>query len=198
MPMTKDRNGLNARYRRFIEEYLIDANATAAYKRAGFVAKGNSASVNAGKLLRNTHVATEIDRRQKQIAELSNVTRDRFHRELARIGFSDVTTFARVKGNRVRIESTDNLTADDSAAIAELSQTAEGVKIKLHNKIEALRTLGQALGYIKPDGSFTGNINVNLGIARESDIKAALAELSKDEKVRKEILTIFAAPVGKS
>lgn len=48
---------LNLKQQRFVDEYLLDLNATAAYKRAGYVATGNSAEVNAARLLRNAQVA---------------------------------------------------------------------------------------------------------------------------------------------
>lgn len=41
----------------FANEYLKDLNATAAYKRAGYTAKGNAAEVNAARLLRHAQVA---------------------------------------------------------------------------------------------------------------------------------------------
>lgn len=44
----------------FIAEYLIDLNATAAYKRAGYVAKGNAAEVNAARLLRHAQVSAAV------------------------------------------------------------------------------------------------------------------------------------------
>lgn len=51
---------LNPKQQRFVEEYLIDLNATAAYRRAGYVATGNSAEVNAARLLRNAQVAAAV------------------------------------------------------------------------------------------------------------------------------------------
>lgn len=44
----------------FIAEYLIDLNATAAYKRAGYTAKGNAAEVNAARLLRHAQVSAAV------------------------------------------------------------------------------------------------------------------------------------------
>jgi phage terminase small subunit len=35
----------------FVRHYLVDLNATAAYRRAGYGARGNSAEVNAARLL---------------------------------------------------------------------------------------------------------------------------------------------------
>jgi len=48
---------MTPKQKRFADEYLIDLNATAAYKRAGYIATGNGAEVNASKLLSNTKVA---------------------------------------------------------------------------------------------------------------------------------------------
>ena len=42
---------LSPKQKRFIEEFLLDLNGTAAYKRAGYDAKGHGAEVNAAKLL---------------------------------------------------------------------------------------------------------------------------------------------------
>jgi len=56
---------LNPRQIRFIEEYLVDANATAAYQRAGYAATGKSAGVNACRLLGQPSVRAEIARRME-------------------------------------------------------------------------------------------------------------------------------------
>ena len=50
--------GLTDKQQRFVEEYLIDLNATQAYIRAGFSAK--LANINAVKLLQNTTIAKAI------------------------------------------------------------------------------------------------------------------------------------------
>jgi len=75
---------------RFVAEYLIDLNATAAYKRAGFTAKGNAAEVNAARLLRNAQVAAAIAKAQEKRSERTEITQDMVLRELAKIGFSDI------------------------------------------------------------------------------------------------------------
>jgi phage terminase small subunit len=62
---------LNEKQQLFVQEYLIDLNATAAYKRAGYLANNASAGVNAHKLLKHPHVAKAIqvamDKRAEQI-----------------------------------------------------------------------------------------------------------------------------------
>ena len=62
---------LTAKQQRFVDEYLIDLNATAAYKRAGYTAEGNSAEAAASRLLSNVKVAEAIqkamDARSKKV-----------------------------------------------------------------------------------------------------------------------------------
>lgn len=60
----------------FVREYLIDLNATAAYKRAGYVAKGNAAEVSAHRLLRNPKVAAAIQSGMDARAERTQITAD--------------------------------------------------------------------------------------------------------------------------
>lgn len=60
---------LTAKQARFVQEYLIDLNATAAYKRAGYKGSGKSAENAASRLLGNVGVAREI---KKAIDKRSN------------------------------------------------------------------------------------------------------------------------------
>jgi phage terminase small subunit len=67
---------LTPKQERFVSEYLIDLNATAAYKRAGYVAKGHAAEANAARLLRNAEVEAEIAHRSKKTAEKYELTQE--------------------------------------------------------------------------------------------------------------------------
>lgn len=58
--LNSDEYGLNDMQARFVNEYLIDTNRTAAYKRAGYKGEGNTAYVNATRMLRNANVARAI------------------------------------------------------------------------------------------------------------------------------------------
>lgn len=66
-----DAESLTPKQKRFAEEYLIDLNATAAYKRAGYAGKGKTAEVNASRLLGNAKVAAYVqaamDKRAKAV-----------------------------------------------------------------------------------------------------------------------------------
>lgn len=66
--------GMNHRQQRFVDEYLIDLNATQAAIRAGY-AKG-SAEVTGFRLLRNAKIAAIIDEKRAKAAENCEVTRE--------------------------------------------------------------------------------------------------------------------------
>ena len=54
----------------FVQEYLVDLNATAAAKRAGY--SPNGAEVAGHRLLRNVKVAAEIDKALQKRIERTN------------------------------------------------------------------------------------------------------------------------------
>ncbi|MDU5474007.1 MULTISPECIES: terminase small subunit [unclassified Pantoea] len=68
--------GLNDMQIRFVEEYLIDLNRTAAYKRAGYKGEGNTAYVNASRMLRNAKVAVAVRDAMDARARRTQITQD--------------------------------------------------------------------------------------------------------------------------
>jgi hypothetical protein len=61
---------------RFAAEYIIDLNATRAYKRAGYTAKGHCATKNASELVTKPDVQAEIARLKAERAARVTVTQD--------------------------------------------------------------------------------------------------------------------------
>ena len=141
---------------RFVDEWLIDFNGKQAAIRAGYSAK--TAEATASRLLRNVKVQAEISRRQKDLQRRTEVTQERVVVELARVAFADATDYVQVETriiNRGKVKvpielavhkETAELSADQRAAIASIKQGANGVEIKLHDKIKALELLGRHIG----------------------------------------------------
>ena len=67
---------LTPKQQRFVDEYLVDLNASAAYVRAGYAARGNVAEVNASRLLRNAQVAGAITAAKAQRSERTRIDAD--------------------------------------------------------------------------------------------------------------------------
>lgn len=69
----------------FVREYLIDLNATQAYARAGYSAKGHAAEASASRLLSNAEVRRAIDSAQLKVAARAEMTIDSHLADLKRI-----------------------------------------------------------------------------------------------------------------
>lgn len=68
---------LTAKQQQFVAEYLVDLNATAAYKRAGYTYKNdNVAGVEAAKLLKNPKIVAQIQVTMDKRAERTEITQD--------------------------------------------------------------------------------------------------------------------------
>ena len=85
---------LTGKQQNFVNEYLIDLNATAAAKRAGYLVK--AAKEMGYENLTKPHVAAEIAKRRQRMIEKLEITQEMVVQELAKIGFSDVGGFVRV------------------------------------------------------------------------------------------------------
>ncbi len=114
---------LTAKQAIFVNEYLIDMNASAAYRRAGYKAAGNVAEVGAHHLLRNPKVAATVAAAQAARAERTGITADQVLRELATIGFSDIADV--VSWEDGRIELVNSASIENSAAVFELNASHE-------------------------------------------------------------------------
>lgn len=80
---------INLKQQRFVAEYLIDGNATAAYMRSGYQATKSSATANAAKLLTNPNIRAEIEKGQRKMLDRLELTAERVLQEVARIAFFD-------------------------------------------------------------------------------------------------------------
>lgn len=185
--MAEEKKMTNAQ-KRFCDEYLIDLNATRAYKVAYRCKKDETASVNGSKLLRNTKVQEYISQKQKEIQKRTEITQDKVIKELANIAFSNGTDFVQIverqyeeniyddDGNCIgtkpkkykclELTATDELTEEQKSAIAGIKQTTNGIEIKTNDKVKALELLGKHLGIfndkleLSQDKPFEVNISI--------------------------------------
>lgn len=137
---------LSEKQRRFVQEYLVDLNATAAAKRAGYSEK--SAARIAVELLNKTQVSEAIKKAIDKRQSRTEITQDRVLQELASIGFAKGTDYASIVSGVVLVHDSDQLTEQQKAAIVSIKQTKEGVEIKLADKYKALELLAKHLGLL--------------------------------------------------
>lgn len=165
---------ITAKQSRFVDEYLIDLNATQAAIRAGYDPKW--AKTNTTKLLTNTNIQKFLVERQKSLSERTEITQEMVLTELAKIGFADIRKAVKwspslgeqvvgddiVQTNGVMLIDSDRLDDDTAAAVSEISQTAQGIKIKMHDKRAALVDIGRHLGMFTDKVDITGSVHLSL------------------------------------
>jgi len=147
----------NPRHELFAQALAVGRTSEEAYIEAGFKAHRG----NAQRLARDERIRERVRQLLGAAAERAEVSVERVLRELARIAFSDIRKAVRwqdveiaveADGQRrlvpagVRLKSSDEIDDDMAAAIAEVVQTPQGPKIKLHDKRAALIDLGKHLG----------------------------------------------------
>ena len=84
--------------RRFANEYLIDLNATRAYRAAyPSVKRDETAATAGGRLLRNVEVSQYIQERMQERQDRTEITQDMVLQEIAAIAFGTVSEAVSVK-----------------------------------------------------------------------------------------------------
>lgn len=141
---------LPPRQRKFVQEYLIDLNATQAAIRAGYSPK---AANNVGpRLLVNARVQAAIQQAMSRREKRTEITADRVLNELAKIAFSDLKDFVEFGPGGIKIKPSDQV---DGTVLSEVSEmVAKGsavTSVKLHSKMKALELLSKHLGLAAPE-----------------------------------------------
>lgn len=144
---------------RFVEEYLVDLNATQAAIRAGYSVK--TANRIASENLVKVGIQEAIQEAMRARSERTKVIADDVVRELARLAFADMGDYVSWGPAGVRLKDSSELPEGASIAVLEVSETTtkDGgtVKFKLHDKKGALDSLAKHLGmFIERK-----NININ-------------------------------------
>lgn len=138
---------MTKKQKRFVEEYLIDLNATQAAIRAGYSV--DSASEIGYENLIKPDIQTAIAKAMAERSKRTGVNQDRVILELARLAFVRMTD---IVDDKVKIKTT--ATEDDLSCIEGIkykqskSDTGTSVEreVKIGSKIKALELLGKHLG----------------------------------------------------
>lgn len=146
--MTKRSAHLTDAQRRFADEFLVDFNATAAYIRAGYKARGQSASSCAAKLLAKPEVAAYLSDRKKVLSAETGLSLTRLTQELKAIALMDPRKLYDEAG---AVLAPKDWPDDVAAAVAgidvtEISEQRDGKKVRigqtrklnLWNKLDAI------------------------------------------------------------
>lgn len=151
---------MTAKQERFVEEYLIDLNATQAAIRAGY--SPDSARDIGCENLTKPNIKAAIDRAMAERSRRTGINQDRVIQEIAKLAFLNPVDVIDMDEATVRGEAH----RDDTACIASVKvkniPTDDGAiterEVKTYDKLKALELLGKHLGM------FTDRVKVDGGV----------------------------------
>lgn len=154
----------------FVDEYLIDLNATQAAIRSGYSAK--TADQQGSRMLANVKVQEEIAKAMAERSKRTGVNQDKVVLELAKIAFVKITDIVDEQGKIKPDAMEDDLACIESVKYKESeSDTGSSVEreVKISPKLKALELLGKHLGM------WNNKLDVNIAqpivITGEDDLK---------------------------
>ncbi len=163
---------MTKKQKRFIEEYLIDLNATQAAIRAGYSA--NTAKEIGCENLTKPNIAEAIAKAMAERSKRTGINQDRVIQELAKIAFVKMTDIIDSEG-RIREDAPDEDKACIEAFKYKRSQTENGSgierEVKIASKLKALELLGKHLGMFtdKLDLDTEMELNINIDYGEKAD-----------------------------
>ena len=138
---------LTEKQQRFVEEYLIDLNATQAAIRAGYSVK--TANEQGCQNLAKLNISQAISERMAERSKRTGVNQDRVVQELAKVAFIKMTDVVGPNGKIKDTASEDDLSCIESIKYKH-SDTYSGysveMEVKIASKLKALELLGKHLG----------------------------------------------------
>ncbi len=158
---------MNPKRSRFIDEYLIDLNASQAAIRAGY-SKATAGQAGA-RLLKNVQIQEEIEQKRALLEQKTGITQQSVLKELAKIAFSDTRKLYDQDGALKAITELDDDTAaslsgvetdtvtkgEDEAAVRVVTR-----KVRRWDKVKALELIGKQLGMFVEQVEHSGNMTV--------------------------------------
>lgn len=166
--------------KRFCDEYLIDLNATRAYKVAYPNCKKDDSARKAGsRLLTNVDIQNYVEEKIKEREKRTEITQDMVIKELAKIAFLDIRKLYTGNGQLKNVADIDDDTAGAISSLETLEEydgygddrekIGDTQKVKLLDKTKALELLGRHLGI------FNDKLDVN--IKEKEEKKNAISDI---------------------
>ena len=167
---------LTAKQKRFIEEYLIDLNATQAAIRAGY--SPHTAKEIGYENLTKPYIRAHVDKAMAERSKRTGINAERVVIELARIGLINPGKLINFDEATVRADATeDDLAAVQSVKVKTIPTEDGDIverEVRLYDKNRALELLGKHLGI------FTDNVKVSGEIEGLNKLSSILDQLKED------------------
>lgn len=155
---------LTAKQKRFIEEYLIDLNATQAAIRAGY-SPATAYSIG-NENLKKPEIRARIDKAMAERSKRTGINAERVVMELARIGLVNPGKLINFDEATVKEDATeDDLAAVQSVKVKTIPTDDGNIverEVKLYDKNRALELLGKHLGIFKDKIDIEGDMQIKI------------------------------------
>ena len=172
-----ERNKLTPKQAKFVEEYLVDLNATAAARRSGYSA--NNADKIGPRLVGESRIQAAIAVRQAELRKTA-ITPEWVLAQYKKIAETDIKDFLRFGTEKVQVgvepdeeggsrpiyeyrQVVDARPSDevDGTLINEVSISDKGTfKFKLHDKLNALEKIAKHLGMFVEKVEHSGSVTI--------------------------------------
>lgn len=167
---------LTPKQSRFVEEYLVDLNATQAAIRAGY--SPHTADVIGHENLGKPEIAMALAERRRLLSERTDVNAERVIRELARVAFGRLDEVAPWDEQGPRLIASSELPEHARALVASIRVKrerplrgsgenavpweVETIEVKPWDKLGALEKLGKHLGLFTDRVEASGELTVRV------------------------------------
>ena len=149
---------MTKKQKRFIEEYLVDLNATQAAIRAGY--SPDTAGSIGSENLKKHEIRARIEKAIAERSKRTGINQDRIVMELAKIALLNPKGLVNFDEATIKEDAAD----EDVAAVASVrvkrfpTKDGEGVEreVKMYDKTKALELLGRHLGMFKDKVEVSG------------------------------------------
>ena len=166
---------MTKKQKRFVEEYLIDLNATQAAIRAGY--SPDTAYSIGQENLKKPEIKMRIEKAMAERSRRTGVNADRVIQELAKIAFVNASEVINTEDATLKL----NAAPEDTAAIQSVKVKTFGEdgierEIKMADKIKALELLGKHLGMFKDKMEISGSLDLE-----KSKLDDLIQQINGDE-----------------
>ena len=157
---------LTAKQQCFVDEYLLDLNATQAAIRAGYSVR--NADKIGPELLGNSRVSDAIGEKMAERSRRTGISQDRVIQELARVAFVNAKNVINTKTGEILSGATEDDLACIQSVKVKKTETARSTtverEVKLADKMRALELLGKHLGMYKDKMDLNADLDLNITI----------------------------------
>ncbi len=170
----------NVKHELIAQNLAKGMSATEAHEKAGY--KRNDS--NASKLANNPDVRARLTEITGVALRNTTITQERVLKELATIGFSNISDFVDLQDGGVTVKDLKKIPPEVLGVVGEVSQGRYGPTIKMHSKIAALRLIANMMGFERiAQTNQTINVDMsNIEIARRIGFMFAEAMEQLEQK----------------